>query len=645
MFKKVLHIFLFLLFSLSVSAQQDIRLKEIEKKLQEVAKVQPGLNNIVNISINDYTLQEIVRAIAKENKLNVSVDPSINATPSYNFSNATVIDVFLFLCKEHDLEIDWTGSIMAFKKRAVVPEKAAPIITKAINLQYSSKDSLFAGDLYKDTLYNVVKKMSLLSKVNVGLDPSLHDKLITLTIVDQKLEELIPRLSVGYEWKKVSPNYYFISAEKKEEKKEGTANNTGTTRGRSGGTTSARSNNKSEGEALNIIWKDSLMSFSALEQPIKDIIEQISEVAGVNYYLFSEPKETITLNIVNQSYESVLAFVLNTSDFTFTKDAGIYIIGERKDERLRQTKVVQLQYRTTDNVLNVIPADLKKNVEVKEFAELNSLILSGSHLQIIEIQNFLKEIDKSVPVVLIEVMIVEVSKTKSISTGLKIGNNGTGASSTGTFNTGTTPDGVNATLNPNTINGIIQVINGLGWFNLGNVGSNFYINLNALEENGTLKLHSTPKLATLNGHEAKMSIGETKYYAQDQTNIIGQQLPQTVVTRTFVPVNADLSLSIKPIVSGDDQITLDITVSQSTFGTQVGLAPPEFSKREFQSVIRMKNQEMVILGGLENNKSSESGSGVPFLSRIPVIKWFFSNRKKSDEKTQLTLFIRPTVIY
>jgi type IV pilus assembly protein PilQ len=54
---------------------------------------------------------------------------------------------------------------------------------------------------------------------------------------------------------------------------------------------------------------------------------------------------------------------------------------------------------------------------------------------------------------------------------------------------------------------------------------------------------------------------------------------------------------------------------------------------------------MILLGGLETNSTTDSGSGIPFLNRIPIIKWFFSTRTRSKTNNKLAVFIRPTVIY
>ena len=170
--------------------------------------------------------------------------------------------------------------------------------------------------------------------------------------------------------------------------------------------------------------------------------------------------------------------------------------------------------------------------------------------------------------------------------------------------------------------------------------------LQALEENGVIKVRSTPKLSTLNGYEATLTSGETRYYLEEQSSTISSTAIQQTNTKQYKSVNADLTIKINPIVSGNGQITLEIEVSQSDFkGSSVAGAPPNSINRKFKSQIRVKNGEMVLLGGLERNETSDKGSGIPVLSRIPVIKWFFSSRSRSKSNSKLDIFIKPTVIY
>jgi type IV pilus assembly protein PilQ len=242
-----------------------------------------------------------------------------------------------------------------------------------------------------------------------------------------------------------------------------------------------------------------------------------------------------------------------------------------------------------------------------------------------------------VPVILIEVIIMYVNKSKSLSTGIQVGL-GKEPAVTG----GTVLPGVDMTLGSESIN---RIFDEMGWVNLGKVTPNFYVSLKAMEEQGFVDLESTPKISTLNGTEATLSIGNTEYYLEEQSNLYGAQNPQLTTSQTYKAIDAELKLKIKPVVSDNGQITLDIEVSQSDFTERISkTAPPGSVNRNFTSKIRVKDQEMILLGGLTDKKKSDSGSGTPFLSRIPVIKWFFSSRTKENSESKLSVLIKPTII-
>src|SRR5690606_16672271 len=132
----------------------------------------------------------------------------------------------------------------------------------------------------------------------------------------------------------------------------------------------------------------------------------------------------------------------------------------------------------------------------------------------------------------------------------------------------------------------------------------------------------------------------------EQSSTISSTAIQQTNTRQYKSVNADLTIQIKPIVSGNGQITLEIEVSQSDFkGSEIAGAPPNSINRKFKSLIRVQDGEMVLLGGLERNENSTTGKGTPVLSRIPIVKWLFSSRKKNKSNSKLDIFIKPTVIY
>ena len=239
-------------------------------------------------------------------------------------------------------------------------------------------------------------------------------------------------------------------------------------------------------------------------------------------------------------------------------------------------------------------------------------------------------------------MIMEVNRSSTIETGV---NFGIGDSPVETQ--GQAFPSANIQLGAETVNRIIGGFNGFGSMNLGKVMPNFYMNLKALETNGNIKILSTPKLSTLNGHKAHLSSGETTYYAVTNQSFFGSQIPQTSEVTNYFPIDAELALDIMPFVSGDGEITLDINVIQSSFNGQkiAEDAPPGMNSREFSSIIRMRNNDVAILGGIEERTKDDSGTGVPLLARIPVIKWLFSERRREDSRRKLNILIKPTVIY
>jgi len=293
-------------------------------------------------------------------------------------------------------------------------------------------------------------------------------------------------------------------------------------------------------------------------------------------------------------------------------------------------------------VIDFIPEDIMTGVEVDTLLELNSLILSGSQKNIAEIDTFIQAIDKVVPVVIIELIIIDVQNNKLSEFGVEAGVTQGGREAGGAISSG---DGYDFTFSPGAINRVLQLLSGRNIINLGQVSNNFYLNLKAVEEKGVIDILSTPKLSTLNSHDAVLSIGEKRYYLEQQVNFPGSDRPIPVQSNTFQEVEANLDIQITPIVSGDDQVTLEIYFEQSEFiGEPSPNQPPPQVSRRFESMIRVKDGEMVVLGGLERELKSNVRRGVPWLSRIPLIGWMFGRKKKNKSKNKLMVFVQPTII-
>lgn len=628
-FKSIL--FVFLVLSYTIAKAQEERYTSIENKLKELSLTTPGLNEKVELSVNGVAIQEFIRALATTNNLNVSVDAGLTTKIVNNFSNVTVSDVLLFLTKKYDLDITFIGNIMSISQY-VKPPVISKYISKPLKITYDKLTNTLNLDLTNDSLSLVAKEITRISEKNVVFSPDLAGKMVNGYIQGMPFNSVLDKFAFANDLKITPANDNVFLIEKLDQPVNSKSG------GKPGGI-----QNSGQAQNINLTTDgNKLITLDVVNGSISEILSSVSEKLDISYFLFTEPKGTTSLNIKALTYDDFLDHLFNATDYTYKKDSGIYLIGDRSLEGLRMTKVIQLQYRTVEKMIDYIPSELKKGVEVKMFTDQNSLIVCGSEPRIAELEKFLRDVDRIVPVISIEVIIMDINNSHNVTTGIKAGL-GDAPATTG----GTVLPGVNLNMGANSVNSVIDGINGFGVVNLGHVTPLFYLNLQLLEENGDLEINSTPLLATLNGNEAKMSIGQTIYYQENTTNVIANNATTTTSSIVYKPLNAEFAMTINPIVSGDEQITLSITVKKSSFtGQSAGPGSPYNStSRDFQSLIRVKNQEMIMLGGLDEKSKNETSSGLPILSRIPVIKWFFSRREKKKSKSKLTIFIKPTVIY
>ena len=622
-FKILILLLLACWFSSKVYAQG--RLEYIRMELDSLSEVMPGLNQEVDLSVSGLSLNEFIRNIANTTDLNINIAESVNGIITNNFSNVPAKDVLLFVCKEYDLDIEISGKILSFYKYEPPPEK---IILKDPVIIYDSVNHLLTMDLQEDSLIKVIRKITDLSHYNIIPRPGLESKMITIYLQDMDFDDALGQMAFANDLTVIEKDgYYLLNSTEKVAGKDSKGMNKG--------------GKVKDSDFYYKVEDYDKISVYAVNVPIADIVNELSKALKVNFFIYSEMKELTTVNLLDVSYSELLVHILNGTKYTYSMSDGIYLIGERQSEKLRVSKVVKMNNRSVVDISQTIPSYMTSLVEIQEFHELNSIILSGSHLQIKEIEEFLKAIDKVVPVILIEVLIVVHKSGFSVSTGIEAGLSDEPVKTSGSIMP------IDMTLGASTINNIINSFNGLGLVNLGKVMPNFYVSLKALEDQGVVDVISTPRLATMNGHEATLKIGETEYYMEEKSQIFANQTTTQEKIREFKPVTADFILTIYPIVSGDDQITLEIKLEQSDFtGTKLSPgAPPDQVSRSFTSIIRVRNEEMILLGGLEDKSKSHTSTGVPFLSRIPVLKWIFSSREKKDSEEKLNVFIKPTVIY
>jgi len=641
--KKLLRIlFIILLFTcpLKMLAQQNTRIQVIQRKLDSLSKTVPGLNQKVQLFLNG-TLQQYLMGISSANGLSISVDPKLSFSVNDNFTDVTATNILVFLAQKYNLDIAIVGSII-YVTPYVDPAQFAKPPVKEIIASYNHAENTLSLTLDNDSLTSVARKITQVSGKNVVVPSSLQTKKVSAFISAAPFETALDKLAFSNEIKMVKTNDNFYLFQPLGENEELYINGDKNTSVRKTfrPPNANPGNNVSAGVFSRVVNGQKLISADAINAPIINLVKQASQELNISYSIYSDIKGTIDIHVNDVPYEQFLNLLFRGTDYTYQAEDGIYLIGDKKIEGLRTFKALHLQNRAIDTVDAMIPVEWKKGLEIKEFREQNTLLLSGSAAQIREVENFVKQLDVLVPVVLIEVTMIDFRKSRSISTGISAGV----ADSVKTG--GSVLPGVDFTLSASSVNSFLTSISKFTSINLGHVVPNFYVKLQALETNNNVDIRSVPKLTAMNGHSAFLSIGSRQYYKNTTQNLYNSAANNTsVFTNVYTAVDANLSVGIKPLVSGDDQVTLRIKVNISDFTSiPADGSPPPQSISQFETSLRVHSEDTILLGGIERTENDSGGKGFPILSRIPVLKWIFGSRTKSSSKVVTVLFIKSTIM-
>lgn len=630
-------LFALFLFPFILAAQN--RIPILQRKLDSLSRTVPGLNQKVQLQVNG-SIQQYLAGISSSNNLSISVDPKLSFTVNDTFNDVSAANILLFLAQKYNLDISLVGNIL-YVTQYQDPARFVKPPPKEIRVTYNQANNTLSLSLDNDSLIHVARKITQVSGKNVVVPNSLLNKKVSGFIALAPFESALEKLAYANEIKMVKTSDNFYLFQPLEENEELYVNGDHNTTSRRTFKPSAPAGGGNTGLYTKTVNGQKLIYADAVNAPLSDLVKQASQETNKSYTLYSDLKGTITIHVKDVTYDDFLSLLFKGTDYTFQMDNNVYLIGDHKLEGLRTYEMVKLQHRSLDTILSMIPADWKKGIEIKEFREQNSLLLSGSWAQLQEVKEFITKLDVLVPVVLIEVTIIDINKNRTVSTGIALGV-GDSTKTTG----GTILPGVNFNFSSQSVNSFLSSISKSTGVNLGHVVPNFYASISALETSGDVNVRSIPKLSALNGHVATLSIGNSIYYKNTTQNVIPSSVTsQSIFSNVYVESDANMEINIKPVVSGDDQVTLGIKIAISDFTSiPTDGSPPPKATSKFETSLRVHDGETLVLGGMERTEQDDSVTGTPILSRIPLLKYLFSNKTKSTKKVISVLFIKPTII-
>jgi general secretion pathway protein D len=273
---------------------------------------------------------------------------------------------------------------------------------------------------------------------------------------------------------------------------------------------------------------------------------------------------------------------------------------------------------------------------------INAIVAYGTQQDLKTLETLIQKIDIPLPQVRIEAIITEVRLKEDQATGLNqfalLFKSEDWDNQGGTLQFTNTGIGTKSTKEDdesgNSVNTFSAYYNGkLGFQGI----------LQLAESDSDVKVLSTPSIVVSHNEEGVINVSESRPIVTGS---------QTTLNSTNVRSNIEfrdigIQLEVTPLIGADGSVQMEINQSADRISgtTSIdGNDQPIIGKREANSTITVSDGQIAVLAGLQQNEISDSGSYFPLIGRLPVLKKILSGTSKSYNRTELIIFIRPTII-
>ncbi len=411
---------------------------------------------------------------------------------------------------------------------------------------------------------------------------------------------------------------------------------------------------------------------------VRAVLQVIADFTGLNIITSDTVTGSLTLRLKDVPWDQALDIILQSKGLSMRKNGTVVWIAptdelatkeklelESKQQILDleplRTETFHLKFQRAENFVKVLTDDkqriLSKRGSAVIDARTNTLFIQDTPTKMDEIRSLLAQIDVPVKQVMIESRIVEASDTFSKNLGVRLGlNQGSGGSypiSSGGGAQVVVGGQIEApgyqtnqaldipTFNDQALN-VNMAAGSVGGFRAGalsfvlfNSALNRFLNLeiSALQADGRGKIISNPRVVTADQMEATIEQGTEIPYLQASSS------GSTSVSFK----KAVLSLKVKPQITPDDNVIMDLKVNKDSRGTDT-IAGPAIDTKQITTQVLVENGGTVVIGGIYTEDERTTVTKIPLFGDLPVIGPLFKNTSKRDDKTELLIFVTPRIL-
>lgn len=549
---------------------------------------------LVSLNFVDTPIEEVVRSLSLAYDVPLLVDGNLDSRVTFHLEGVELLEGLGALCEAYGLELTQSGDVFHVRRAQV----------RGVH-EFSKRDSLISISVKQKNISDFIREFGSNTGLNVlgmeGLEGQVNGDLH-----DVPAEEALRLLMLANGFRLI---------------RDGNAFRVG-----KGSPGLLANDEKLESGHVRFHRDGELYTIEANEAPLGLVLQELSDVSGVNLALYGDMGETVRLRLCEVTLEDLLEVLFRGRRYGYTLEGNtLFVAAAGNKEALLQNRLYPLKHVHWSQALGYLsrisPGPSFVAVEVKE---QNGLLLSGNRNELKVAEDLLSRVDVPALQVTLSCIIVEFKRGNVSEIGLHSGAN----RKTGEMDVGLRGflDFSNASLSKTGAFGRIGLL-----------PDRFELELAALEETNSGTVLARPKLTTLNGNKAELNVTNTVYYLVSQVSADGYPITDY---RSF---NDGISLEITPLVTQDGSITLDISPEIKTAGRSSGDGPRDISTRNLKTVVMLKDGESFCLGGLIRRTKSEVRSSIPFLGSLPLVGKIFSYVSEVDEENELAIFITPRV--
>src|SRR6266705_600313 len=400
-----------------------------------------------------------------------------------------------------------------------------------------------------------------------------------------------------------------------------------------------------------------------LTEDTKVIYETVGKLAGINVLFdpdYTSRRVKIELNGV--TLEQALQIIALESK-TFWRPVTpntIFVASDtpakRKDVEQSVIKTFYLANLSQPTELQDVVNALRQILEISRIQPLPSqgaLVVRGTPDQIALAEKLVGDLDKARSEVIVDVAVMQVSRDKARTLGINPPTSATVALQNNINTTTPTTTGGTTTTTGNT-GSTSGSANQINLNRLGNLNAtDFTVTINpatatALFNDSTTKIIQNPQIRAVDGQKASLKIGDRDPVATGsfQPGIGGVGINPLVNTQ-FQYLDVGVNIDITPRVHAAREVTLKISMDISNVTGQSnigGISQPIIGQRKIEHEIRLKEGEVNLLGGMLEDSTTKSLSGIPGLSQIPILRYLFSQSNTEHRENEIVFALIPHIV-